>query len=1832
MKKKVTLIVLCIIFTAFQACKKSSNTDFPLSNPKDFVEYISAFTTGMISSKSTIDIELTKNFGNWTDNQEIENNVFTITPSVKGKLIYAGNQTLRFEPSERLKQDEKYNITLHLGKITKVEENQQNFTFIVNTIPQLFSTEFTDLQSTDTDTYTLSGNVKSSDWINVEAIQKIISATYNNKEIAVTFQSTANQDAKDFSFSIRDIKRNSNATDLTLNLDGSAINVNQQTKEVTSLPSKGLFSVYRVLLSTGDNHSFGINFSNPIKKNQSFDGLVTLQGLEDLSLKYLVDGNILKVYSEKALPEEVSLTIHQGITDSYGNKLKATHTETLAFGIPKPDVQLLQNGTILPSSQNLKINFKAISLKAVDVKVYKIFKNNILQFLQSNSIDGSHSLYSVAAPIAKTTIKLTNPDPKALAQWNSYALDLSTLITPDPGAIYHVKFSFKKEYALNCDFNITDNEDENEVDDFYVDDDEYEYHYRYYDYEQRNDPCSDAYYYYHTMVSTNILASDLGIIVKGGNNNVYTAFVTDLLTTTPVSGATVEFYSYQQQLLATSQTDSEGVVTANLGNEKAYFAIAKKDNNTTYIKIDQANSLSVSNYDVDGTTLQKGMNGFIYTDRGVWRPGDDIHIGFILDDNANPLPENHPIKLTFTDPFGKVTEQLLQKKNKANHYAFKLQTTAEAPTGNWEAVISVGSAKFYKRIKIETIKPNRLKIKNNSEGKLIDFNTANRKIDYKIAWLQGAKAKNLRANVQIKLVPEKTTFKTYPNYEFNNNLATATSEDINIFSGRTDDEGDFSFTLDLQNTKENTSMLKAILTTKVYEEGGDFSTDVSTLTYSPYRSYSGIKSPEQNKYGYYETDQPLDFSIITVNSSGKSINSEVKVDVYRRDGYWWWSSQENGISSYNNSEYYNLYNSKTIYTKENIPSKYTITIPEQDWGSYEIVVTDLSSGHISSQRFYVDWPYWSAKTKHTNGKDAIALSIATNKKEFTVGEKVQLSFPSSEGGRALISVENGSSVIETHWVQTKKGETTFELTTTAAMAPNAYINITLIQPHAFTINNSPIRLYGIVPISVYNKKTKLEPEIIMPDKLKPEAKFSVKIKEKNSQKMTYTLAIVEDGLLDLTRFKTPNPWQNFYSKTALGVRTWDVFDFVIGAYGGTINQVFSIGGDEDLGAGQVKKANRFKPVVIFLGPYTLEAGKTDIKEIKLPKYIGSVRVMVVASNTENQSYGVAEKTVLVNNPLMILGSLPRRAVPGEKITLPVTVFAMENHVKNVQIRVKTDDKFKLVGSSTQQLSFSEPDEKIAYFELEVGDKTGISKIEIEATSNNEKASYSIELDVLNPNPVSTRSQLVTINGQETKDIDWAAFGIPGSNKATIELSTFPNINLTARLNYLITFPHGCTEQITSGVFPQIYLNDLITLDNAKKTSIQNNVNAGIKKLAQRQLPDGGFEYWPGRKYADDWATSYAGHFFIEAEKKGYALPINSKSNWIAYQQKRARTWKFDSRYPSDFAQAYRLYTLALAGQPDIASMNRLRETNFISINTKFRLAAAYAIAGQKEVAQKLIANLSIDDANNSYYYGSYERNLAMALETLLYCGNNKALAHQYAIELANKLGSSEWMSTQTTAFALNAIATYVSINKPTNGINTQYIYNGQSVNINTTKALVNNDLSNVKQNNSISINNNEQGTLFARLTSIGILPIGEELIEQSNLAIKTAYRSATGTTINPQSLQQGTTFTCNITISNTSNRNIDNVALTYILPSGWEIVNLRYTDAGADNNNVDYTDYRDDRAQFYLSLKANSTKTLQLTLNASYLGKYYLPGVQANAMYNNTYRCRTGGQWVEVNK
>ncbi|MEN2414045.1 alpha-2-macroglobulin family protein [Flavobacterium mesophilum] len=1887
------LVFVFFVFFIFQSCGRKSAADFN-SDFSLFKEYIVSFTGGIVSSESDIRVVLAFDKKEWKANQELDSDLFDISPSVDGKVVALSPNTIAFIPEKKLKPGTEYQVTLKLDKLITLpkekEKTLSEFNFTVKTIKQDFTINTADIQSYSKEYQYLNCVLKTADNIDIETAKKLVEAKQKGNNLKIKFDNSP-ASGKEFHFIIDSIQRFSEVSNLEILYDGSDFDIEQKGQIDFPITNINEFKIVKVEVPEGSNQSVLINFSEPLEKGQDFKGLVSIQNTNNL--KFSTDGNLLKVYfnnekeapakkeevipveetavslvdstvaivdsaaavvsepvevvqEEEAEPEPEQITVgdllievFQGIESQYGKKMDANYSEKISFDQIKPSVRFIKNGTILPSSNNLKLNFEAVNLKAVDVKVYKIYKNNILQFLQYNELNGGQNLKKVAQPVAKTTLnlvesKLTNP-----SKWNTFALDLSKIIKPEPGAIYRVEFEYKKKYSLykceTSDGDQDESEDEEEVDENdvnYSGNSYDDYYYDDYEWRESQDPCSNSYFY-NAKIATNILASDLGVIAKRGENKSYLFAVNNIVTTEPVSNARVDLYNFQQQKIATEATSSEGVASFQL-NKFAYFAIVTLGDQSTYVKLDDGLSLSVSNFDVAGETLQKGLKGFIYGERGVWRPGDNLYLSFILNDVANKLPKSHPIKFRLNDPNGKTVYQTVQKTNELNHYAFTVPTNQDAPTGNWEAMVSVGGAKFYKSIKIETIKPNRLKIKNKFTRTTLSSSYPNTD-NLEVTWLHGAIAKNLNVEMQAKFSQQTTTFKGFEKYTFDDLVRQFSTEEINVFSGKLNESGKASLNIQPKLQGQAPGMLRASFITKVYEEGGDFSTDVVATTYSPYKTYVGIKSPELNKYNMLETRTDNRFDIVTVDENGrpKSVRN-LEVKVFKVDWRWWWDSSSDNLSNYNSSNATTSYKTFIVNTDSSGKGSIHFALTDEEWGRYLIRVSDGTDGHATALTVNIDWPIWSGKTRNRDASTANMLVFSTDKKNYAVGEKAQISFPSSEGGRALISIENGSKVVQTLWAKTKNGETKVEVPITGAMAPNVYFNITLLQPHASTKNDSPIRMYGIVPIEVVDKNTILAPTLTMPDVLKPEQAFTVKVGEKSGKEMTYTIAVVDEGLLDLTRFKTPNAWDSFYVREALGVKTWDVYDDVIGAYGGKINQIFSIGGDQDLGGGKAKKANRFKPVVLYYGPFKLEKGQTKSHQLKLPKYIGSVRTMVVAGDANTSAYGSVEKATPVKSPLMVLASLPRKISPSEKVTLPITVFATENKIKNVSIQVKTSNGLKVMGSAVQTLNFAQPDEKMAYFNLVVGSATGIAKVQVIATSGSEKSVYDVEIDMTNPNPVTSTFTDVVLTPNSSKTISWKTFGIAGSNKARLEVSSMPSMNLNGRMQFLIQYPHGCVEQTTSSVFPQLYLGDVADIDAKRKSLIQKNVTAGIARLGNFQLSNGGLPYWQGNAIADDWGTSYAGHFLIEAEKKGYVLPINFKSKWLSYQQKEAKQWRFEPKYGNDLAQAYRLYTLALAGNADLSSMNRLRETKGISNESMLRLAAAYVLAGQKSAGQSLFLKTSIDgssDGYSYYYYGSSERNRAMALETMLLL-DQKQKAFVTATKLAKEMSANQWMSTQTTAYCLYAMSKFAVSNGP-RGINIQFSKNGKGETINTGKSVADRSLSVASGTNSITLKNNKANTVYVRVLNTGILPIGQENAVQSDVTASIVFKNRKGSVINVSKINQGTEFVAEVTIKNQRGESVQNVALSQILPSGFEIVNTRFTDYGdAVNNIADYIDIRDDRTNFYFGMKARETKVFRILLNASYLGNYYLPGLQCEAMYDNTFLARTKGFWVEVVK
>ena len=1557
------------------------------------------------------------------------------------------------------------------------------------------------------------------------------------------------------------------------------------------------------------------------------------------------------------------MNIHEGVKDCQGKALGTSHTISFSEVSLKPQVEMSTTAAILPDSKSLIIPFRAVNLYAVDLSVIRIFENNVLMFMQTNSLASANELRRSGRLVYKKTLWLAKDASKDIHHWGDYSIDLAGLIHQEPGAIYRVILSFRQEYSAypcgggeNQDMKFADSSTSDgltkvsgsvlsEEDEAIWNTPEAYYYYNggtmdwsVYRWTERDNPCHPSYYMDSDRAAAcNVFASNLGMIVKRNSLNKLWIAVSNILDTKPIGKAQVTAYNFQLQPIGKGETNGEGFVEIT-PNGVPFIIVAESDKQKAYVRVVDGEEQSVSRFDVGGKDIQKGLKGFIYGERGVWRPGDTLHISFILEDREKRIPDKHPVALEIYNPRGQFYTKMISTQGMNGFYTFDVPTQATDPTGLWNAYIKVGGTTFHKGLRIETIKPNRLKI-NLALPKVLQATDKNFYAPLTSTWLTGATASKLKAKVEMSLSKVNTQFKNYGQYIFNNPATDFTTIKTDIFDGTLDAEGKANVMLKVPTATEAPGMLNATFTTRVFEPGGDASIYTQTIPFSPFTSYVGINL-NQPKGKYIETDKDHVFDIVTVNTQGQLVNSSnLEYKIYRIGWSWWWENSGESFGTYINNSSITPVASGNLQTRGGKASfKFRIDYPS--WGRYLVYVKDKESGHATGGTVYVDWPEWRGRSSKTDPSGIKMLAFSLNKDSYEIGETATAIIPAAAGGRALVSIENGSTVLRQEWIEVSNGgDTKYTFKITPEMTPNVYLHISLLQPHAQTVNDLPIRMYGVVPVFVTNSQTVLQPQIQMPEVLRPETNFNVTVSEKTGKPMTYTLAIVDDGLLDLTNFKTPDPWNDFYSREALGIRTWDMYDNVLGASAGSYSSLFSTGGDATLKPADAK-ANRFKPVVKFIGPFYLGKGKSQTHTLKLPMYVGSVRAMVVAG--QEGAYGNAEKTAFVRTPLMMLSTLPRVLSIQEEITVPVNIFAMENQVKNVTVSLQASGGgVQIVGANQQSLKFSQPGDQLVFFTLKTGSKTGKATIHLTANGGGQQTKETIEIEVRNPNPIVTLRNSQWAEAGQSKELSYNLSSSSANNQIKLEVSRIPSVDISRRFDFLYNYQHHCTEQLTSKALPLLFVGQFKTIDKIEAEKIKTNLQEAIRQIYGRQLPNGGFVYWPGNAVADEWISSYAGMFLTLAQEKGYAVHSNVLNKWKRFQRAAAQNWRMPQdasgwqQWQSELQQAFRLYTLALAGAPEYGAMNRMKEQAGLSIQAKWRLAATYALTGKMKPAEELVYNAETTVSPYSsmnQIYGSSDRDEAMILETLILM-NRERDALQQAKVVSKNLSQEEWFSTQSTAFALMAMGRLAE--KLSGTLDFVWTWNDkQQPAVKSAKAVFEKEIATTPKSGMIAVKNQGKGALSVDLITRTQLLNDTLPAISDNLRMDIRYANLNGTPISVNDIIQGTDFMAITSISNISGTSdYTNLALTHIIPSGWEIYNERMvapeTESGAADGSgksvskYNYLDIRDDRVLTYFNLRRGETKVFTVRLQATYAGNFILPAVQCEAMYDVNVQARS---------
>ncbi|HMQ08384.1 MAG TPA: MG2 domain-containing protein [Saprospiraceae bacterium] len=1816
--KNPFLLLLCVI--GLNACQRPHTISV---SPDGLLEkYISEYQEGFISVNDPFIIVF---------NKEIDLNVkdagaiIQISPKTEGKAEILNPYSIRFVPAKPLIYNTTYFVSVELQRLFSVADKQDILRLSVQTRNLELMVSMDSEPRYTADFGVLQGRVQASDWISHDDVKSMIQLIGPGQ-----MKWESREGGNIHVFSVHDIPRTTKAQNFSIAWNGGKKAPEFKGERRFEIPEKGLFKVLSVQPNR-QTRSVVLQFSDAIDPAQRLDGLIQLEGYGK-RLRFDVEYSILTINGTEALPENGNILISSSLKSTANKNISGDLLFSYSMEPVEPAVRMKGRGVVTPYDTDVLFPFEARGLHGVDVEIVKIFSNNVLQYLQSNKLyETGYHLKPVGRIIHQSKIILaTQTSNPSYDEWNTYTLELSKMVSPDPGALYVVRIGFRRDYTdYPCDRGFSDGpllvkEDPESIM-------RWPWNYEGYQYSQEKDPCFPVFYNYSRFVERNLLASNLGVMTKKGEDGKLTIWVNDINTLQPVNNASVQVFDFQKQILGSGQTNSSGNFSLTLPTRSS-FIIVQKEKQYAYLDITDGTSQTLTDFDIGGSKKKEGLDGNIYGERGVWRPGDTMHLTFVLEDAQNKIPANHPVTLTITDARGNIKgNPKTMTKGMGGMYLFKIPTNEKDPTGNWRASIQIGDITFSRILKVETVKPNRLKIDMELEG-VKDF-TRSVRIPLQAHWLHGASGAGLKARTEVSFSAEKTYFDGYLSYTFDDPARSIESVPQVVYDDPLNDQGKGVVTLNRGSNFYPPGKVMAQFFNRVYEPGGDFSEDKINTLLSPYSTFTGIKIPE-SRWGQKTAGgagQPIE--LIVLDQKGVPVpNRKISVGLYKTEWHWWYNRGYSNMYQYSSSDHYNAETTITLTTNQRGVVEYQ---PEKLSGyRYLIRACDPVSGHCSGEIFYTPW----FDDDVTHQSSAHTLRLQADKSKYQTGENIELSIPSNAESKIFVSVEGGQSILyEKQW-EGNAGFTKVNIPVTKEMAPNIYIYVTLLQRYDRAVSSLPLRMYGVLPLTIEDPSTRIHPIIKVADEIKPKSKYSIEVSEKDNQEMVYTLAVVDEGLLGLTRFETPDLHNHFYSKQSLGIKTWDMYDLVIRQGELPSGKLLSIGGDIEINrAVSEQKMGRFEPVVSVSGPFTLEKGKKNRHELEMPNYLGEVRVMVVAR--KERAYGNASKSIKVNHPIMVLPTAPRMLSPEEEFVLPVQVFTSKDQIKSVQVDVNVDGPIQWVGSTSQTVNFEKTGDKTLFFRLKTNPLTGVARINVQARSGSERIDQTLFIDVTDPNPPLTWADEKVLAAGSSIQIRPEKPGKANSHAGYVELSSFPPVSLQHRVEYLIQYPFGCLEQKISSAFPQLYLEHITTLKDEEKSKIQQHITNVIKDIQKYQTTIGALSYWPGHSGINEWASSYAGHFLIEARDIGFLVPSRILDQWAAYQKERAKAGSLiKGNEFEQMQQAYRLYTLVRYGQPDWASMNVLRSHH--PANTAlYILASAYAYAGQLNVAKAMIEKerLQIREYRElSQTFGSALRDKSLIADALMSSGLSSEWANVAALirEVAEDLRRDQYYNTQETSFALLALGKYLKNNPPGN-IAATIRLGKDDQNISGELAYYKIPFTpNHQDSEIIEIKNLSSSTLYAKTVVTGKAEYESTPLLSENLYLDLSFIDLRGNRLDPASLKQGKDFIAVIKVTNPGSRafELKEMALTMGIPSGWEIISgSGEENAGAViSDHWNYRDVRDDRVDIFFDMQ--NQKTFRIRMTATYSGRFYLPDIYCQAMYDLKIQARIPGKWVYVHR
>lgn len=1333
-----------------------------------------------------------------------------------------------------------------------------------------------------------------------------------------------------------------------------------------------------------------------------------------------------------------------------------------------------------------------------------------------------------------------------------------------------------------------------------------------------------------------ILITDLGMIVKDNIDGTHDLFVTSITQGAPVAGALVTLLGKNGLPVLTRVTDEFGRASFPslkdfVDDREPAVYLANFNNDVSFIPYNNYNrQLNFSKFDIGGVYTNnqdaQSLSAYLFSDRGIYRPGDTAHIGMIVKQTyAQAQPAGLPLQATVVDARGTTIKDEKITLNDSGYMELDFSTTPVSPTGQYTVNLYLvkddrpqnllGST----NVNVSEFQPDRMRITSSLMPKPSEgwSSPTDLKADVSLWNLYGAPATDRKVSAKILLTPQKVEFDEFPDYVFADPLFDP-KKPPKVFSEsltdvKTNDKGEAEFDLNLERFEKATYQL-TFFAEGFEAEGGRSVTTQSKALISPLPYFVGYKADGDLSFIKQNSVRTVNFIAINPQLSKEEI-TDLKIQLISLRPVTTLVKKSDGTYQYQSIVQSSVMSTNPFVINDK-GSDYVL--PSDQIGDYSINILNKDNTVLSQLKFSIVGASQQPLAKNAE------LSIKLNKDEYLPNETIEIQITAPYTGSGLITIER-DKVYAAQWFKTDTTSSVQTITVPADFQGDGYINVAFVRdwesPELFI---SPLS-YSVTPFAVNHDNHDIKIDMNTPKLVRPGEALTIDYHSDKPGKII--IFAVDEGILQVARYETPDPLSFFFQKHALEVLTQQTVDQILPKF--IQDREISAAGGDDGEAELAGRLNPFKrktdlPVVYWSG--IIDTDNTDRQVVyQVPDYFnGSIKVMAVAVSSD--SIGTQEVSAQVRGDFIINPNVPTFVSPGDEFEISSSVA---NNVKDsgdhakVTVMLDVSDEIELLGSSKQTLEIGEGREQTIHFKLRAKSLLGAAKVTFTANSGNKSGKMDATLSVRPANPFITYiNSGQSKENKKTQDIIQTFY--PEFRNVEATMSSSPLILVYGLQRYLENFPYGCTEQLTSKALPLLAMNSQPWF--AKDSQEMNQkINATIQMLSQRQMSNGGFSYWPGLgdNQGNTFASVYAMHFLTEARAQGFNVPSDLFYNGITYLKQLAS----DQVYNMDAAriQAYAIYIL---------TRNELVTTNYLA-NLQVYLQKDTAKGWQKDITGAYIAASyqlmkSTNDANQ--LIGQYQPQSKQTFDTDFYDSSIADAQYLYIVakhfpNLLSQVGDKLLMqlvdainnndiNTVLSGYASLALAAYPPIDA-----------NGKAPSLSITELLTNNQQKTLAAENAnyqkididstvkqIIFNNPDKQTYFYQLTQAGFDKTLPTTPISQNMELFREYRDSKGNVINSVAL--GDEVEVHIQIRSLNNLYLSNIAIEDLLPGGFEVVRDSVKPSG-----MDYVDAREDRVNYFGYVEP-ALKEITYKIKAINPGKYIVPPAYAESMYDQTTKAR----------